>query len=159
MQKEILTRQEQLRQEMKDLGTRLFKEGSQDIFDTYPDLVSFSWVQYTPYFNDGDECVFGVDDYSIGLAWRNMTDDEQDDADDNMWEETFYRNAKYADPSVELPSYLSQYEDKRWLFEAGELASGLISGVDEATMKDLFGDHVKVTVTRDGIDTEYYDHD
>jgi hypothetical protein len=27
-----------------------------------PTVASFSWIQYTPYFQDGDPCVFGVND-------------------------------------------------------------------------------------------------
>lgn len=30
------------------------------VFDKYPEIEAFKWNQYTPYFNDGDECTFGV---------------------------------------------------------------------------------------------------
>jgi hypothetical protein len=30
------------------------------IFDKHPALSSFGWTQYTPYFNDGEACYFGV---------------------------------------------------------------------------------------------------
>lgn len=33
---------------------------SKKIFAKYPKLKSFGWTQYTPYFNDGDACYFGV---------------------------------------------------------------------------------------------------
>lgn len=36
-----------------------FKSAAKSLFADNSDLVSFSWRQYTPYFNDGDECVFG----------------------------------------------------------------------------------------------------
>lgn len=32
------------------------------IFEKYPNLEAFQWNQYTPYFNDGDECTFGVNE-------------------------------------------------------------------------------------------------
>lgn len=33
-----------------------------EVFEKYPNLEAFQWTQYTPYFNDGDECVFGVNE-------------------------------------------------------------------------------------------------
>src|SRR4051794_19743146 len=68
-QKEIHQKMEAMKAELKTIGERLFKEGSQDIFDMFPELQSFSWTQYTPYFNDGDECIFRVNDwFSVDLT-------------------------------------------------------------------------------------------
>ena len=30
------------------------------LFNAYPQVSAIRWNQYTPYFNDGDACVFGV---------------------------------------------------------------------------------------------------
>lgn len=51
-----------------------FDKGSRDIFTKYPNLFSFSWRQYTPYFNDGDACYFRActDDIDV------ITDDEDE---------------------------------------------------------------------------------
>lgn len=38
----------------------ILKRGFAECFEKFPELKSFSWTQYTPYFNDGDSCVFGV---------------------------------------------------------------------------------------------------
>lgn len=37
-----------------------FETGSAALFATNPKLESFGWRQYTPHFNDGDTCYFGV---------------------------------------------------------------------------------------------------
>ncbi len=44
-----------------------FKKAAKSLFDENEGLVSFSWTQYTPYFNDGDECIFrtGCEDADI----------------------------------------------------------------------------------------------
>lgn len=51
-------------QEARAEASRLAKDAVnisvKALFGKYPDLISFSWTQYTPYFNDGDECVFSV---------------------------------------------------------------------------------------------------
>lgn len=53
-------------------------------FEKYKELESFSWAQYTPYFNDGDTCTFSVHndiyvngeneydcDWVDGSEWKN----------------------------------------------------------------------------------------
>lgn len=49
-----------LQAEMKSKSEIAFKEESKAIFEKYPEIENFSWTQYTPYFNDGDECAFSV---------------------------------------------------------------------------------------------------
>ncbi len=51
-------------QQMRESAKKYFAESCQQIFKDYPVLVSFSWRQYTPYFNDGDTCHFGVHEVS-----------------------------------------------------------------------------------------------
>ena len=43
---------------MEETAKGLFAEMSAELFNENPTLTSFGWNQYTPYFNDGDECVF-----------------------------------------------------------------------------------------------------
>jgi hypothetical protein len=45
------------------------------------------------------------------------------------------------------------------LVEAIKDCRELVSLVEEDTMAELFGNHVEVTVTRNGIQTEEYNHD
>ena len=39
-----------------------------NILQACPSIVAISWCQYTPYFNDGDECTFRVSGPSIALS-------------------------------------------------------------------------------------------
>lgn len=156
-QRQIQEKMAAMKEELKTLGEKLFKEGAQDIFDAYPQLESFSWIQYTPFFNDGDECIFSVhSDWGLYLKFAGQTDEDTEAEQDGG--ETFNSySAKYADESVELPSYYADIP--RWKFAVGGVVGDLIGGVDNDTMKALFGDHVRVTINREGIDTEYYEHD
>lgn len=73
--KEIKDRIELNRQKVLDLKEQLkedtkaaFNEGCDYLFKHYPSLKSFSWVQYTPHFNDGDTCYFSAQyDYSLTI--------------------------------------------------------------------------------------------
>lgn len=51
-----------LREKAKLEYQAALKEAAKEIFEKYPKLESFSWTQYAPYFNDGDECVFRVNE-------------------------------------------------------------------------------------------------
>src|ERR1700742_4531811 len=50
----------ELNRQVREESKTLLNEGFTEIFANYPKLISFSWNQYTPYFNDGDECIFSV---------------------------------------------------------------------------------------------------
>ena len=41
-------------------GQALLKEEFKSFFTAFPNVLAVKWRQYTPYFNDGDACVFGV---------------------------------------------------------------------------------------------------
>lgn len=52
---------DELRAQLRRTAEKFFKDNSRAIFDKYPNLASFSWNQYTPYFNDGEPCEFSAD--------------------------------------------------------------------------------------------------
>ena len=80
-QDEANRKMEAIREEIKTTASRLFRECVQDLFIRHPEVKSFAWTQYTPYFNDGDECVFGAhtDDPEINdeESWDIEYDDEK----------------------------------------------------------------------------------
>ena len=66
---EIINKIDNLIQEFQDKKAQLVNQLKVEfpnlfthIFEKYPNLEAFQWTQYTPYFNDGDECTFGVND-------------------------------------------------------------------------------------------------
>lgn len=70
---------EEAQQKSTSLLTDTLKEGFQEIFNTYPKLQKFSWNQYTPYFNDGDQCRFSVYDY-ISINDEDGENEEWEDS-------------------------------------------------------------------------------
>ncbi len=131
-----------LREQMQNEGERFLKEESNRIFSKYPKLESFSWIQYTPYFNDGDECVFSVDsDPNIvydGIKCDRWGGDEEDE--DGNGKKLSEDSVKVVDDiRKELNAFIGAFEDE--------------------DLKAIFGDHVEVIVTPKGATTETYDHD
>jgi len=119
-----------------------FAEALRDLFAEFPNVESVSWHQYTPYFNDGDECVFST---SASYPRMIFVDDTEDDRDQYSYEEGYNSGENGELEQAREPAYqafrqfLSQFPDE--------------------LLKAAFGDHVKITVTREGVDVDSFDHD
>lgn len=139
-----------LKKETSEKYKQLFSTLSAKVFEKHPALESFSWTQYSPYFNDGDECVFSVNE----VNYVNGIDIDEDQPDEEFvtdW--NGLRDDKGNRPKVKNKHYVPE------LVQAIKDCRELVSLVEEDTMAELFGNHVEVTVTRNGIETEECSHD
>lgn len=69
---------EKARNKAEKSGEKLFKQAVKEIFSEFPGLKSFSWSQYTPHWNDGDECTFGCHFDSLEMNFLDGRKDSQD---------------------------------------------------------------------------------
>lgn len=122
-----------------------------------PTIVEFGWRQYTPYFNDGEPCTFSAH----GTWVRTDADEDADEDELEMWghrtlgKVSGARNpdtGKWEDQPYEGPDE-ARYDRCKALEKAVE------GGHFEHVLLDAFGDHANITVRRDGIQVEFYDHD
>jgi hypothetical protein len=112
-------------------GEAALKASFVEFFAAHPEAAAIQWQQYTPYFNDGEACYFGVCEPAI----KTTTSDGFD-----LW-----------DRNESLSSTL--YADVKKL-------SGIIqSSSMESVLKAVFGDHSEVTVYSDRITVETCDHE
>ncbi len=130
----IRKKMEDAQAEMRKIAKDAFIEAAGAIFNKYPGLKNASWTMYTPYFNDGDECTFGVNEVDT-INGLNRYDREGEDED----------------------GMIIVWED--WMESACDDMNGLVMSFDNNTMQSVFGDHCKVTVYRDKIEVEEYEHD
>ncbi len=100
-------------------------------------LTGIKWAQYTPYFNDGEACVFGIH----GVYYQIDGAEEGGD-DDDGWCETYW----YGDDKP--PAFAADL--KAFEKAINEIGDG---------MERIFGDHVEVTCTRESIEVNEYSHD
>jgi len=112
----------------------VFEGGAKELFEVYPVLTQFRWYQYTPYYNDGDACIFGAQTDYIYL------NDEEDEF--SKWDAE--------DSNQELSPELRA---------AGAAVLEFLKVFDDDDYESLFGDHCQVTVTRAGITVEEYEHE
>jgi hypothetical protein len=112
---------EELRMQLQKTGEQFLIQNFADLFNKYPSLERISWQQYTPYFNDGEECVFRSYHKYADVEGEALTDKERDEVEE------------------ELKTFMSQFDDE--------------------LLKNLFGDHVQLIVSKEGITVEEYEHE
>ena len=112
-----------------------------------PQVEAVRWRQYTPYFNDGEPCVFGASGASV---WMTGTDEDSEDGD---YEDGFLDSWtwKYSSAPEKAPACAEPLE---------ALEDALESGAFDHALLELFGDHAVVTVRAGkAIEVETYYHD
>jgi len=155
--------------------SRLFYEAVAQLFEDHEELQSFRWDQYTPHWNDGDECEFSC--YFDSLMINDETGDDYNNLYDlerldgllsdkesevkrirkslettsDKWEiDRLQRDLddmeKY-DPEV----ISNKYVIKKAIYD-------LLNSIDEEFYQENFGEGT-VVVTREGVTTEHCEHD
>lgn len=122
-------------------------------FERLPQVHSIQWKQYTPYFNDGDPCTFRLGNVNALLIANPDTAKEPDEEDEDYDED---EDEDYENRSDTLSSWSDKYPQV-----AAELKKiDELFGEIEDQIEQIFGEHVKVTVFRDGnTQIEEYEHD
>ncbi|MEV0455923.1 hypothetical protein [Catellatospora methionotrophica] len=126
------------------------------------EVVEFGWQQYTPYFNDGDTCVFDAHSF-----WARTSA-----ADDARADRRELEVGRYCDihrtlgghrlaESGEYPRPELPYEgaDEERYRRVRALADAIDGGGFDDVLLEAFGDHATVTVRRSGITVEFYNHE
>jgi hypothetical protein len=130
-------------------------------------IVQFGWRQYTPYFNDGEECVFSAH----GLWVRTVDDPAANDDDDYDTEERY--EVDYGHPTLgELHrAWVGVHPNREYvvtgytgpdqarLERCLALDKAIDSGEFDDVLLEAFGDHADIAITRSGITVDHYDHD
>lgn len=122
----------------KSVLAELFKE----FFDEAPDVEKVKWTQYTPHFNDGDSCTFGVNEFEYvtnGDEKKKTEDEDCEDDDGTEGTSSYGLTGKLKKAAEELEKQCSALED-------------LFLGA--------FHDHTEVTAARNGkFKTREFEHD
>lgn len=138
----LITQRNALHERLNALAKDVLTEACKELFAKHPDLTSFSWRQYTQYFNDGDATHFsaGTDKWSLDVEVNGSqvwSENSPEAGEENPNEDVEDRAAELAE---EIAKVLAIFEDEDYL--------------------RLFGDHARVRVTRDVIEIEAYtEHD
>lgn len=128
--------EELISQHGKDMITGLVK----DFCQKEPNIRGIRWAQYTPYFNDGEACVFRLSDVYFYYGGNGKPELSDEDWENDAEEGGFH----YAKSKSEI-----DFSEKLELIEDALLS--------------VFGDHVEVKIAvEDGnvtFVTEHYEHE
>lgn len=72
---EIRKAKEEYEEKLQTVRKEQFAEHFKDLFAQHPEVVKIQWRQYTPYFNDGDTCEFGMHGVTIHDKDGNQFED------------------------------------------------------------------------------------
>jgi hypothetical protein len=165
---ELIAEQRKLKLQFQKRAQELFKATTKEFFEKNPAVTIIRWNQYTPYFNDGDECVFSV----YEPHFTNCPVEDKDNI--NNWGE--YEGDDESIFSISDPSWIMKSDsiyykkDKEILLSLKEsnqldidslkaFGDMIQSSEMEDVMRAMFDDHVTVTVTREGFEVEELEHD
>lgn len=145
---------ENLTSQLKQKGTEKLKAVFKLFWEKNPEVKTISWTQYAPYFNDGDACIFGVNE----IYFSNSEDPDQVDQDDfdeesGVWNASAWSFGWWVkeNPDLKIPIDIDN---------ANNLGNFLQSNAMKDIMEMMFGSDNRVIATRDGFKTEVYnDHD
>lgn len=138
--KQFQAQRKALDEQIKETGKAAFNDMCKSVFSENPALKSFTWTQYTPYFNDGDPCRFRANTDYITVVWG---DEELDEVTPRSFTRS---NATGALADAVFKDVFGK------IYE-------LLKSMDNALLEAMFGDHCRVTAKPDGVQVDSYDHD
>jgi hypothetical protein len=160
LQKEIASLQERVKIESQKMVDGVFAKFLED----NPKVHGVGWTQYTPSWNDGEECYFSVNElhyYFSQDSWEDIGPHEGDDEityylkyakGQELIDDTAKAKASLEEFGLDLDSVKTVNDDFNALRET-------IASIDDSYMEMIFGNHVKVYYTRDGFEVEEHSHD
>lgn len=119
------------------------------------------WHQYTPYFNDGDACVFNVYGLTVKLDIFDDDEDEEGDYGDNfldgysLW---VYGQGNSYSERENNKQFILRGIDTKEIYDAFNALESVL-GHHEVILQKKFGDPAQVTFDENGFNVEFYDHD
>lgn len=133
------------RQESVETLRNDFPKLLKPLFDKSKLIDSVGWTEYTPYFNDGEECHFSVGDMDY------VNGEYIDDIEWYSWKHNRDNYKKELERNTSI-----NFEECQIVEEFRHV----LRSIPDEFYRDLFGDHCLVTVSRDGtINISHYDHD
>jgi len=125
-------------------------------------IENFAWRQYTPWFNDGDACIFSVHRDYGDIEINHNEESDHYYYNDNVYHRHAGVAKRYDGSEYAVDQYPSDMADFNARHEAAlpyERIAEFLNLFEEDDFLWMFGDHALVVVGRDSIETEDYEHD
>ncbi|MGZ4850513.1 MAG: hypothetical protein ACXV2C_03930 [Candidatus Bathyarchaeia archaeon] len=140
---QIVTEFEVVKKEFEKKAATALKKAFTEFFNSNPRVGQIYWCQYSPYFNDGEECVFGVHE-----MYANVGEEPYEFGREYEIEESEGTISSYG----EMPGF--EEESKNF-----KNFCSTINRLPDEVFELTFGNHCQVIATRGGFTVEEYEHD
>lgn len=141
---DALTKQmDDARAKIADMGKAAVGALFKKFFADNPKATAIGWTQYTPYFNDGEPCEFGLHEFYYttkeGVNFEEVSS-FYDDEEEHGFKNT-YTDAAKGEKTIK------------------EAVSTLVRAADSGLFETAFGDHAQIIATPAGFHVTEYSHD
>lgn len=143
----VSTQLQTLEAELKTRSQGVLKESFSEFFKACPDITGFGWTQYTPYFNDGDECTFRINSFTFTKNKEIIFDEISDPYE--LEDEDGYAVYKHRHNVEDCNT-----DEYQACLAIEEFVNQL-----EDICKTVFGNHASVIITPTQIYISEYEHD
>lgn len=139
---ELTSARKKIEDESRKQAQAILKPGLRQFLVDNPEVAALRWTQYTPHFNDGDPCEFGVYDLYAAKVGEKRDDNEDPEGDESGYQGSYHWKEMFGKGTAKELEKLEEVFQKA-----------------ETELEAAFGDHVEVIVDRKGVHVNEYDHD
>ncbi len=141
----IMAEMEEAKAKMREAAKAAINEVVANFFNAFPEVRTIHWTQYTPHFNDGEPCVFGLNEIYFSPREHDALSSPYDGEDAEPHERDFNAWGRKPKPSPTLKKAMDQVM--------------CMFGDMEEFLQEAYGDGYYVQIHRNGVETSEYDHD
>lgn len=130
-----------------------------------PGVKRVEWSQATPYFNDGDACVFGcypsafvVDHNGEEREFGEYVDYSFEDYEPG-WRYEDNRNLSWQERQAHTTTTIDGVDYSQHYALQREIDSAFEGGSYDRDLLKIFGDHASISFDGSGFNVEFYEHD
>jgi hypothetical protein len=161
---ELLDLKSKYDEKIEKEGKKALKEAFKEIFLKHSCVDKVVFTAYTPYFSDGDENVYSVNEFNIIFkkpTLKKLAKLEKEKPTNSYMlsqiEETLEGDCSnvYGNEASSWTDYANDPE----VSAAAKAVYDLERSIPEDVIRSVFGDHIKVTITKSKIEVEEYSHE
>lgn len=145
---------------LKEKAEPAFRRMFDQYFEAHPTVTAVRFTAYTPYFNDGETCEFGVNSVTLQTNEVVMKPKyvKKPRPKKGNWD-SGYDWVEEGEEPVPQDEWLDEYTSKpaSAKFQMPQLQRALEQLQD--MIEEVYGDHNQFTITREGIEVEDYQHE
>lgn len=153
--KSLVNEFNKMKKQFQEKAKAVFVETVSEFWKLNPKIHAITWVQYTPYFNDGEPCEFGVHEL-VACTKDSLV---QMGTYPDRYEGSY--QVDYKSKSHEMVK--QEWETSDITLEEYERANDYLDSIAELpgdVFYDMFGDHSRIVMYRDGkVEVDTFDHD